>query len=142
MMSNFKFGTRSMLRLRGVDRRLVRVAELALSRSPFDMTVIEGLRTAERQAQLYAQGRTTPGPVVTWTLKSKHIDGKAIDLGPLDGKGQIAWNNRELFLEMSGLMFKAAEELGVQIRWGADWDRDGIPYEKGEYDGPHFELVD
>lgn len=138
----FKFGTRSYIRLRGVKRDLIRVAELALSRSPFDITVIEGMRTPERQAQLYAQGRTTPGPVVTWTLRSKHLDGKAIDLGPLDDKGQIAWNNRELFVEMSSLMFAAAKELGVKIRWGADWDQDGHPYEKGEYDGPHFELVD
>lgn len=138
----FKFGTRSYIRLRGVKRDLVRVAELALSRSSFDITVIEGTRTPERQAQLYAQGRTTPGPIVTWTLRSKHLDGKAIDLGPLDDKGQIAWNNRELFVEMSSLMFAAAEELGVKIRWGKDWNMNGIPEEKGEYDGPHFELVD
>ncbi len=38
-------------------------------------------------------------------------------------------------------MFAAAKELGVKIRWGADWDQDGVPREKGESDSPHFELV-
>ena len=38
-------------------------------------------------------------------------------------------------------MMRAARELKVPIRWGADWDRDGIPREKGETDSPHFELA-
>jgi peptidoglycan L-alanyl-D-glutamate endopeptidase CwlK len=37
-------------------------------------------------------------------------------------------------------MLKAAEELGVDIRWGADWDEDGNPRERGESDSPHFEI--
>lgn len=141
-MSNFKFGTRSMIRLRGVDRRLVRVAELALSKSLVDLTIVEGLRSPERQAELYAKGRTTPGPKVSWTMKSKHLEGKAIDVAPLEADGSIDWNNAVKFKTMADLMFAAADELGVHIRWGCDWDQDGIPYEKGEYDGPHFELVD
>lgn len=30
-------------------------------------------RSEEEQRRLYAQGRTTPGPIVTWTLRSKHL---------------------------------------------------------------------
>jgi peptidoglycan L-alanyl-D-glutamate endopeptidase CwlK len=37
-------------------------------------------------------------------------------------------------------MFQAAQELKTTIRWGADWDRDGKPRERGESDSPHFEL--
>ena len=36
-------------------------------------------RTVQEQEALYAQGRTTPGPIVTWTLKSKHLTGEAFD---------------------------------------------------------------
>ena len=36
---------------------------------------------------------------------------------------------------------QASRELGVPIRWGADWDMDGLPREKGETDSPHFELA-
>jgi peptidoglycan L-alanyl-D-glutamate endopeptidase CwlK len=36
-------------------------------------------RISGEQAALYAQGRTTPGPIVTWTLNSKHLTGDAFD---------------------------------------------------------------
>jgi len=52
--------------------------------------VRETLRTPERQDALYAQGRTTSGPVVTWTRESRHIEGKAADVvvdGRASGKG-------------------------------------------------------
>jgi peptidoglycan L-alanyl-D-glutamate endopeptidase CwlK len=28
----------------------------------------------------------------------------------------------------------------VPLRWGADWNRNGNPRERGESDSPHFEL--
>lgn len=142
MSNNFKFGKNSLAKLSGVDVRLVDCCTLALSRSPFDLTIVEGLRSKERQAELYAQGRTLPGPIVTWTKHSKHLTGKAVDIAPLNMKGQIPWNDKTLFMELGALMMKAAADLKINIRHGADWDKDGILYEKGEYDGPHFELVD
>jgi hypothetical protein len=130
---------RSRLRLKGVDERLVSVVELAATFLPFEMIVTEGLRTLGRQQELYAQGRTVPGRIVTWTLKSKHLEGKAVDLAPLvDGK--VPWDDLMLFIVIGDAMKKAAEELDVSIRWGLDWDGDGILQEKGETDGPHFEL--
>jgi len=38
-------------------------------------------------------------------------------------------------------MFAASAELGVPIRWGADWNRNGKPREWGETDRPHWELA-
>lgn len=138
----FKFGTRSMLRLRGVKEPLRKVAIHAIELSSVDFTVLEGVRTPERQAQLYAQGRTSPGKIVTWTMRSKHIDGLAVDLAPVNADGSIDWNDPKKFDQMAEAVFAAAKELGVEIRWGADWDRDGNKREKGEHDSPHFELVD
>ena len=37
------------------------------------------LRTQAEQAALYAQGRTALGPIVTWTMNSKHLKGNAFD---------------------------------------------------------------
>ena len=45
-----------------------------------DVQVRETLRSPERQQALYAQGRTATGPVVTWTLDSRHLEGKAADV--------------------------------------------------------------
>lgn len=130
---------RSEERLMGVNERLAGVVRRASYLSPVPFIVVEGLRTQARQAELYAQGRTKPGPVVTWTMKSKHIEGKAVDLAPYEN-GKIDWNDLTKFDAIARAMRQAAAESGVSIRWGADWDGDGKPREKGETDSPHFEV--
>ncbi|PNM24255.1 peptidase M15 [Yersinia enterocolitica] len=134
MTSNFRFSQRSEGNLKGVNADLVKVVRRALELSTVDFIVIEGIRTVARQQQLYAQGRTTEGKIVTWTMKSKHIDGNAVDLLPVTG-----WDNLASFKAVSKAIFQAASELGVKITWGADWNGNGIQ-EKGETDSPHFEI--
>ncbi|EKN4198483.1 M15 family metallopeptidase [Yersinia ruckeri] len=133
-MQTNKFSQRSENNLKGVNPALVQVVRRAIEITTVDFTVIEGVRPVERQQQLYAQGRTAPGKVVTWTMKSKHIDGNAVDLLPVTG-----WDNLSSFKIVSKAMFQAANELGVKITWGADWNGNGIQ-EKGETDSPHFEI--
>lgn len=127
-------------KLKGVDEGLVAVVKLAASRSPFDIVVTEGVRSKERQEELYAQGRTKPGKIFTWTLNSKHIEGKAVDVCPYVNRA-IPWDDKLLFVSLGREMLSAGDELGVKVRWGYDWDGDGQLMEKGESDGPHFELV-
>ncbi len=138
----FQLGKKSKDTLKGVHPNLVRVIERAIELSSQDFTVLEGLRTPERQAELYAQGRTKPGQVVTWTLKSRHFIqedgwGHAVDLAPWP----IDWSDTKKFDAIADAMFQASKELGTPIRWGADWDEDGRPRERGETDSPHFELA-
>lgn len=132
----FNLGKTSLARLQGVDETLVNVVKRAIEISEVDFTVLEGVRTLERQRELYAQGRTAPGKIVTWTMKSRHIEGKAVDLVPYP----LDWNDLEKFNKIKDAMFQAAKELDVNLRWGADWDGDGNYREKGEYDSPHFEI--
>ena len=132
----FKLGKTSLARLQGVDETLVNVVKRAIEISEVDFSVLEGVRTLERQRELYAQGRTAPGKIVTWTMKSKHIEGKAVDLVPYP----LDWNDLEKFNKIKDAMFQSAKELDVNLRWGADWDGDGKYREKGEYDSPHFEI--
>lgn len=127
---------RSEKNLVGVDSGLAAVVRRAHELSTVKFTVIEGVRTKARQAELYAKGRTTAGPIVTWTMESKHIHGKAVDLLP----DLTGWNDPKAFDEINRAMVQASKELKVKIRWGADWDRDGKPREKGETDSPHWEL--
>jgi peptidoglycan L-alanyl-D-glutamate endopeptidase CwlK len=137
---SYALGSRSLGRLEGVHPDLVRVVKRAIEITTQDFMVTEGLRTLARQKDLYAQGRTKPGPVVTWTLKSKHIDGLAVDLVPFND-GKPDWTAGKNFDEIAKAMRDAAEELGVQITWGKDWNRNGHPGEKGESDSPHFQLA-
>ena len=132
----FKLGKTSLARLKGVDETLVNVVKRAIEISEVDFTVLEGVRTLERQRELYAQGRTAPGKIVTWTMKSRHIEGKAVDLVPYP----LDWNDLEKFNKIKDAMFQAAKELDVNLRWGADWNGNGEYREKGEYDSPHFEI--
>lgn len=139
----FKLGPASRSKLIGVHPDLVRVVERAITLTTVDFRVLCGLRTVEEQRELYARGRTKPGPKVTWTLASKHLKqpdgfGHAVDLVPWP----TDWNTVAKFDAIADAMFAAAKELRVKIRWGRDWDRDGIPDEKGETDGPHFELAE
>ncbi len=60
--------------------RLERVAERMWNEHGQRVEVVEGYRTPQRQQQLFAQGRTTEGPVVTWTRNSLHSAGAAADL--------------------------------------------------------------
>jgi peptidoglycan L-alanyl-D-glutamate endopeptidase CwlK len=141
-MTGFSFGERSLKNMVGVHPKLVRVLKLAIQKTKVDFMVIEGVRSLERQKQLYAQGRTVPGKVVTWTLNSNHFKkadgfGHAVDILP----APYDWSNKNgEFDAVAAAMFEAAEELDIPIRWGADWDRDGKPRERGETDSPHFEL--
>lgn len=150
MPVNFSFGDRSRNNLKGVHPKLVQVCERALeisekSESPVDFFINEGVRTPARQKELYAQGRTKPGPKVTWTLNSNHFVnartgfGHAIDAYPFPYNP----NHKNIVKQqrfIAKCFLQAADELDIPIRWGADWDRDGNFGERGEGDSPHFEL--
>ncbi|MBX9709223.1 MAG: M15 family metallopeptidase [Caulobacteraceae bacterium] len=141
----YALGPTSRARLQGVHPDLVKVVERAIQITDQDFMVLEGVRTAARQRELYAQGRTKPGKIVTWTLNSRHIPkadgfGHAVDLAPLP----LDWEGPTRFPKFDAIakaMLVAAEDLGIPIRWGADWDADGKPRERGESDSPHFELA-
>ena len=137
-----KLSSRSLANLQGVHPQLVDVVQRAIQITAQDFAVLQSVRTQAEQADKYAQGRTKPGPVVTWTLHSKHIPGAdgyshAVDIVPYP----VDWNTPAKFDAVAKAMLTAADQLGYVIRWGADWDRDGKPREKGETDSPHFEWV-
>lgn len=119
----FKLGKRSIERLQGVHPDLVKVVERAIDLSPVDFTVLEGLRSPERQQTLVASGASQ-------TLNSRHITGHAVDLGAwVDNQVDWSW---PLYHKIANAVKAAANELGVAIVWGGDW--------KTFKDGPHFEL--
>lgn len=68
-----------------LQAKLSRVMDRVRSETGHDVSVAETYRSQARQNALYAQGRQTPGSVVTWTLDSKHTQGRAVDLVLDDG---------------------------------------------------------
>lgn len=147
----YKLGKSSLGKLEGVDERLQTVVRSAISQSKQDFSVICGLRTLEEQRKLVEKGASQ-------TMKSKHIDGLAVDLAAYtDG---IRWE-LNLYDEIADAMKAAAIDCGVAVRWGAAWHIDDIRKWDGTMeeamnayidlrrsqgkrpfiDGPHFELM-
>ena len=119
----YVLGSRSRAKLKGVHPDLVRVVELALTYSPHDFTITEGLRTVARQRELKAAGASQ-------TMNSRHITGHAIDFAVLVG-GKVRWD-WPLYGQVAEAFKRAAKELNVPIIWGGDW--------RSLRDGPHVEL--
>jgi peptidoglycan LD-endopeptidase CwlK len=77
-------------------------------------------RSQEQQNALYAQGRTTPGKVVTWTKNSRHTKRDAFDIAILKN-GKITWDDME---------YMAAGNIGesVGLVWGGRWHNPDYPH--------------
>lgn len=121
------------LLLEKVDRVLNAMAALG-----WPMKIVQGVRTAEQQGKLYAQGRTAPGKVVTnadgVVKKSNHQPkqdgyGYAVDCAFVDNPAtpvDETWSDRSPW-SAYGACAKA-----VGLVWGGDW--------KSLPDRPHVEL--
>ena len=99
----YRFGKRSRDRLKGVRPELINVLNQLIK--IMDVTIIEGLRTSERQDELVAQGASK-------TKYSKHITGEAVDLAPYP----IDWEDRERFHYMGGMLRGIAKNMNVNLR--------------------------
>lgn len=121
------FGKRSKRRMRGVDSRLQAVFDEVIKE--FDCTIIEGLRSKERQKELLKQGATK-------TLKSKHLEGRAMDVAPYP----IDWDDRDRFHYFGGYVLGVASQMGYNVRWGGDWDSDTETKDNSFDDLVHFEI--
>nr|DAQ01678.1 MAG TPA: L alanyl D glutamate peptidase endolysin [Caudoviricetes sp.] len=142
----------SIEKMKGVHPKLIELMKKAISDSPYDFKIVQGLRTAEYQNSLYQQGRTKPGKIVTkldgYNRKSNHQAkadgyGHAVDIavcGQYDQNGNYVkcttdaemFDNKKL-VEISRHVKAVAKEMGLDIVWGGDW--------KTLYDTPHYELV-
>ena len=148
----FKLSKRSLSNLEGVDERLVQVVHDAIKITDVDFGVIEGLRTLERQSELVAKG-------ASWTMKSKHINGLAVDLMAYIGS-RGSWE-LPLYFSIAEAIREASKGIDVPVRWGAAWTVESIVDWDGSMvsamdsyvdlrrsqgrrptiDGPHFELM-
>ena len=119
----YKLSKRSLSRLEGVHPDLVKVVKRAIEITEQDFTVLEGLRSYERQKLLVGTGASK-------TMNSRHLTGHAVDIAPYVN-GQVSWD-WDYYYPMAAAMKDAAKELDVPLEWGGDW--------RTFKDGPHFQL--
>jgi peptidoglycan LD-endopeptidase CwlK len=91
----------------------------------WDIVVIEGFRSMDRQNELYEQGYSK-----LKYPKSKHnsLPSRAIDICPYP----INWENIKEFKELGEDIKKVAIILDIDVQWGGDW--------KSFKDYPHWQL--
>jgi len=159
----FKLSKRSLDRLEGVDERLQSVVKSAIHMTEIDFGVICGMRTVDEQRALVKSGASQ-------TMKSRHLEGKAVDLMAYvqTSEGSRACWELNVYDNIADAMAQAAKDAGVAICWGASWSTGTIPYpmdirhwngtmedamnayidkkramgKRAFMDGPHFELID
>jgi peptidoglycan LD-endopeptidase CwlK len=149
----YKLSQRSLDRMDGIDERLEAVVRHAITATKTDFGVICGMRTLEEQRALVEKGASQ-------TMKSKHLDGHAVDLMAYIGS-RGSWE-LNLYDDIADAMAEGAREVDVPIRWGAAWNISNIAQFHGGtmedamnsyiderrsqnrrpfIDGPHFELM-
>jgi peptidoglycan L-alanyl-D-glutamate endopeptidase CwlK len=115
-----------------------------------DCTIVEGHRTKETQDKYYYVDKVT---TVKYP-KSKHNQNpsRAVDVVPYikEMGGAIFPQNtdsQEVFLRKTGAIYmflgyvkRVADEMGIRVRMGADWDSDRNLLDQKFHDLPHIEL--
>ena len=133
-------GNTSKRKLRGVHRDIVKVVQRAIEITDQDFSVLEGLRSRERQAMLVRTGKSK-------TMNSRHLTGHAVDLVPYP----VSWD-WDKFYPIGDAMIQAAKDTNVRLRWGGNWRISDIRMWNGTAkelaqaytgtfpDGPHWEI--
>lgn len=96
------------------------------------MKIVQGLRTQAQQAALYAQGRSTSGPIVT---QCDGVHTRSNHQAQADGLGHAvdcAFEGPVPFAESHPWALYGSKVRGAGLSWGGDW---------AHPDRPHAELA-
>lgn len=136
-----KFSRQSKHRLSTTDWRLQLICNRVIQF--YDISVLDGRRSRERQAEYYWEGNTkvqfpnskhNPDPTSDIPENQQLVE--AVDLAPYP----IVWKKKERFYYLAGCMFAVADDLGVTLRWGGDWDGNKDFGDQNFDDLVHYEL--
>lgn len=121
-MAKYKFGQSSEQQLSTCDVRLQKVARRALGYGVHDFTILEGHRGQAKQDRYFAEGKSK-----LRFPKGNHnaYPSNALDLTPVVGGKMLPMNHaglRDALHVLAGLMYAAAAEEGVRVRWGGAWN--------------------
>ena len=125
------FGKKSRDQLATCDNRLQMVFNEVIKY--VDCSILEGYRNEKDQNEAFRKGNS----------KVKYPDGRhntspcfAVDVLPYP----IDWKDYERMTLFAGYVIGTAEQMGIKLVWGNDWDRDFQTKDTNFKDYPHFEL--
>ena len=126
-----RFGKRSRDRLSTCDKDLQMLFKEVIRY--VDCSILEGHREKDRQNSLYEEGKTK---VKYPRGRHNASPSRAVDVVPYP----IDWEDRERMTLFAGFVLGIANQMGINIRWGGDWDQDFEVQDNMFDDFPHFEL--
>jgi len=147
------FSTKSRIELNTCERVLQELFNTVVNK--FDCSILEGHRgEAKQNANFYKGVSKVRYPYG----KHNSTPSKAVDAGPyIAGRGipwpktPTDWNDRYQrnnyikdmmqFAHYAGYVQGTADNMGINIRWGGDWDQDNDLRDNAFDDLVHFELV-
>lgn len=113
-------------------QRLIRAVAERI-RSQLDFSVTCGHRGEVEQNAAYEAGRSTK----QWPHSLHNgLPSRAVDLAPYP----VDWKDALAFARLAGYVQATADDLGIRIRWGGDWNDNGRTRDERLVDAPHFEL--
>jgi peptidoglycan L-alanyl-D-glutamate endopeptidase CwlK len=120
---------RDLKRLEGVHPDLVLCVKHAATFGEVDFMIIEGVRTLAKQREYFNAGKSK-------TMRSRHLDGHAVDVAPLvdldaDGDLDLTWEVKH-FKPIVAAFKEAIDYLGIPLEFGGEW--------KTFKDWPHIQL--
>ena len=127
-----KFGKKSTERLLTCHAKLIEVFNEVIKH--VDCSVLEGHRSGERQDKLFDDGKTK----VKYPFgRHNTLPSRAIDVTPYP----VDWDDRERQTLFAGFVIGIAQQRGIKLRWGGDWNSDFKVQDNRFDDFPHFELA-
>lgn len=142
----YVFGRSSCEKRDTCHSALISVLNLAIQQSHVDFSVVWGKRGQVLQNQFFEQGTSkTPWPDSQHNCAlpdgSEDPDGvsNAFDVAPYV-KG-IPWQDEGAFYMLAGSVLNTAKQLGIELVYGGDWDRDGLTEDQKFRDLGHFQGV-
>lgn len=132
-----KFSLRSQLKLQTCHVKLQAVFEKVVKK--YDCIIICGHRGKFEQDEAYEGGKSK-----LKFPRSKHnsFPSMAVDVAPYHAdKPHIRWDDLGGFYMFAGYVLRVADEMGIKLRYGGDWDGDKKTTDQKFNDLPHFELI-
>ncbi len=137
----YDYSNKSSLILSKASHNIQLVFYEALAMGLIDITAIESRRAKARQNRLFAIGKSEK----QWPYSRHNIHNPgdlahAVDAAPyVNGKASDNWYH---CIYLAGVIQACGQKLGIPIRWGGNWDRDGEPITDQEFqDLWHYEEV-
>lgn len=98
-----------------------------------DCMIICGYRNKEDQDKAFREGKSK---LMYPHGKHNTMPSNAVDVAPYP----LDWNDTHAFARLAGYIQAVADSMGIPIRWGGDWNRNGKTNDERFRDFPHFEL--